>query len=61
MTFLAVLYERCFLVFSRETALLCHGGSRMMTSKRDVLRVYDVNVEEAEGNVSRIKEDREGI
>lgn len=56
-----VLYDKFFFVFRRETALLCHGGSRMIKSNRDVLRVYVVNADDAEGNVSSIKADRAGM
>jgi hypothetical protein len=56
-----VLYERFFFVLRRETALLCHGGSRMIKSKRELLSVYVVNAEDAEGKVSRTNDDRAGI
>jgi hypothetical protein len=55
-----VLYDRCFLVLRRETALLCHGGSRMIKSKRELLSVYVAKAEDAEGKVSRINDDRAG-
>jgi hypothetical protein len=41
--------------------LLYHGGSRMIKSNRELVRVYEVNPDEADGNVSVMNEERAGM
>lgn len=56
-----VVYDISFLVLRRATELLYHGGSRMIKSNRELVRVYEVNPDEADGNASMMNEERAGM